>query len=209
MPFSWIRRVERRGGWSSGHVHLVLKSSRLAVVGYVTTLALVTLLIGLPIAAVASVELFAAETAPIRPVFVTLQISTAGALAFAAIAWLSYCAWRSVFLSPVVDIADGMVTLEVPRLFATETTRTPLTAFDGLAVLPQTTIGGKASGLYLLHPDRRLSPLLVRDDRIGPDVIDEIARGIGVAPVNADGTLGGAYRRRDTSGPQTHFSTAA
>ncbi|MEO0728890.1 MAG: hypothetical protein AAFR23_04650 [Pseudomonadota bacterium] len=188
MPFSWIRRIERTGAWSSDHVRLHLKSSRIAVFGYIAALALVTLLVGLPIAAVASVEFFnPALVGDERPLLVTMQISTAGALGFAAMAWLTYCALRSVLMNPVIEISNGMVEMRVPRLFKTEVTKTPIAAFDGLAVLPQSTLGGKASGLFLLHPERQLSPLLARDTSIQADQIAEVSAGIGVRAINPDG----------------------
>lgn len=190
MPFSWVRRVEQSGSWSDLPVSLVLRSSRLAAIGYLIALALVTLVVGLPIAAVASVELLASEptAATTRNMFITLQVSTAGVVGTAAIIWLAYCAWRSVFLHPRITISDNRVEMAVPRLLGTTVTRTPLSAFDGLAVLPQSTLSGKSSGLYLLHPERRLSPLLVRDISIQADTIATIADAIGVEAINPDGT---------------------
>ena len=190
MPFLWVRRIEQIGAWSDEKVELILRSGRLAAFGYLALAALVAVVLLLPIGAVASTQLFAAnaESAAAAPLpetttFSLLRVTAAGFIAFGALAWLCHGFYRSAFSAPRIVIQNGQLEMTVPKTFGSEHHKTPLTAFIGLAVLPQTTLGGKLSSLYLLHPDRSLSPLLARDIAIPERLVDEIATALGVSTV--------------------------
>ncbi len=189
MPFAWVRRIEQRGDWNELPVTLRLSASRVGAFGYAFVLIAVLALITLPIAAAVATAVASTEPGSARVTYFGWgRLLLAGAIGVALLAWALVCCHRALLCRPEIEIGPAFVEMRVPGLLAYRTTRTPLTAFDGLAVIPQSSLSGRTHGLYLLHPDRRLSPLLAQALVFEDAEVQRISRALG-APVVADATF--------------------
>lgn len=171
MPFCWVRVVDVRGEWGAGPVELRLRASCLSSVVYAALTLITGLVLLLPVTAAAQ----AAAHVGHLSVGMGARLFVAGVIGLVALTWFAYAAYRSARLSPRVRIDGGQVEIERPGLFTTARHVTPLRAFEGLAVLPHSTLSGKVFGVFLIHPDRSLSPLLMTGHTIEPQHVRDIA----------------------------------
>jgi hypothetical protein len=186
MRFGWVRYVERDGAWGAGPVALKLKSSRLAAAGYFSVLTLAIAVLAWPLGAVAGAGFAGVavqSTGASLGVLSALKLGALAAITFAFLGWLAVCCFRSTFGAAAVRIDEGVLRLTRRRLFGARVDAYRLAEFEGLAVLPVTTLGGRMAQLYLVHPNRAQSVLLATDLIIQRDEVFKIADALGVPVV--------------------------
>ena len=202
MRFGWVRYVAQTGAWGDQAVELELQSSRLAAPGYLTVLALAVAMLASPLAAIAGVTSQAGIDELTIGAVAASKLLILGGLTIAALAWLAHCCFRSTLGGATVRVEGDTITVVRRGPTGAKTTRQPVSEFEGLAVLPLTTLGGRLAQLYLVHPDRSQSILLATDLVIPRDIIREIAQSLGVA------IIGEAKQTTTVARPTTEAPTA-
>ncbi|MEL6297741.1 MAG: hypothetical protein AAFQ45_04135 [Pseudomonadota bacterium] len=203
MSFGWVRRVSVDGDWAALPMTLTLRAGALAGFGYLLVATVVALFVCAPTAlALASVIDSQGVAADSLTAIATLSFVAATALA--ATLWALAYAARSFFARTVVEIAPRMIAVHQHSLLGTKTSRTPVTAFEGICVLPQTSLDGRLFGVYLIHPERHKSPLLMRAPAIDRDWVSAAAASLNQPIIGTPAT--GAAKPSETD---AHESLAA
>jgi len=116
------------------------------------------------------------------------SIELAIALAF----WISLVCWplRAMFMALIchrrVDIRDGEVNVVDKTPFSTTHWRTPLTAYEGIALHLRSSLSGIRQEAILVHPSRAQSIILMVAEHIGDREIRELCQVLGLPRVSAD-----------------------
>ncbi|MEL6873637.1 MAG: hypothetical protein AAFO62_12775, partial [Pseudomonadota bacterium] len=210
MSYSWVRRIETAGAWSELPVTVTLRAGALAGLGYlfvsvvlgVFVLVPTGLALGSVFALIPTADASALATAPAQMMPVSVAgVTAAFGLSLVGFAAAVFCALRSLAMRTEIEIGPRMVAMHQITPFGRRTSRAPVTAFEGLCVLPQTSLDGRVFAVYLLHPERDRSPLLMRSAVIDRDWIASVSAAlnqpiVGALPAKDTGAMAANGRDR-------------
>ncbi|MEO0671848.1 MAG: hypothetical protein AAFZ05_07450, partial [Pseudomonadota bacterium] len=152
MSYSWVRRIETAGAWSELPVTVTLRAGALAGLGYlfvsvvlgVFVLVPTGLALGSLFGLIPTADASALATAPAQMMPVSVAgVTAAFGLSLVGFAAAVLCALRSLAMRTEIEIGPRMVAIHHITPFGRRTSRAPVTAFEGLCVLPQTSLDGR------------------------------------------------------------------